>query len=59
MPEEPKKQQVSAIDAINWIANHALRAPLTPAEQQEVNNFRQQLVAMMQPPPDKGKKKGK
>ena len=59
-------QQLSASEAIQFLAHHALRAPLTPSEAQTAINLRDGLLKMTQPPtqapeslPFTGKKKGR
>ena len=42
---------VSVQDAINYLANYALRSPINPAEHQTILHFRDVLLKMCVPPP--------
>ena len=42
---------VSAQDAINYLANYALRSPINPEERQTIVNFRGGLLKMFAPAP--------
>jgi hypothetical protein len=46
--KEPKRMDIK--EAIAYLALHALRAPITPAEHQTITQLRDQLIALASPP---------